>query len=182
MRLHRIVPVIVAVACLGWAPPALAGRTKTYAPPGKAGSSEYSEVIPASGGNIAPPSSGGGNTTPAQISAIGSGKLGVQKLDKLGKSGAAAAQFAQATAPVASTHGFGSTTSATRQTTAPDRRVSVLATPAGGSGLSAVGHLLAGSDANGIGVFLPLLLAFGLGAAVAVSVTRMRRGRRPPAA
>ncbi len=57
----------------------------------------------------------------------------------------------------------------------------VLASSSGGSGLSAIGHLLDGSDAGGLGVFLPLLLAFGLGAAVTVSVQRARRGRQPPA-
>lgn len=184
MRIQRIAPVVVALACLAWAPSALAGKTKTYAPPGKAGSSEYSEVIPASGGNVAPPSSGGGNTTAAQISALGSGKAGVRKLDRLGKAGAEAAQFAQATAPVASTHGFGSTTSggtaAGSTHTAGSKRGSVLQ-PSGGSGLAAISDLLDGSDADGIGVLLPLLLAFGLGVALTVSVMRTRRGRQPPA-
>jgi hypothetical protein len=188
MGIRRIVAVLVAIACLVPAPAALAGKTKTYAPPGKAGSSEYSEVIPAAGGNAAPPSSGGGNTTPAQISALGSGKAGLHKLSKLGKAGAAAAVFAQATAPVASTHGLGSATPGsggtlgnTDTTAGSHHHVVVLTAYSGGSGLSAVGHLLDGSDAGGIGVFLPLLLAFGLGAAVTVSVQRVRRGRRPPA-
>ena len=39
----------------------------------------------------------------------------------------------------------------------------------GGSALSGLLHLIGGSDSGGIGVCLPLLLAFSLGAAVAVS-------------
>lgn len=178
MRIQRIVPALVAVGCLVWAPPAVAGKTKVYAPPGKAGSSEYSEVIPAAGGNVAPPSSGGGNATSAEISALGSGGAGISKLGKLGKAGAATAAFAEATAPVPSPHGFGSPTSGSTGTT-PNG--SVAANSASGSAPSALSQLLEGSDAGGIGVFLPLLLAFGLGAAVTVSVQRVRRGRRPPA-
>jgi len=178
--MRRVVPAVVAFAFLASAPAALAGKSTTYAPPGKAGSSEYSEVVPASGGNVAPPSSGGGNKTAAQINAIGSGKTGVHKLAKLGKTGAAVAVFAQATAPVAS-HGFGSATSGSSTGRGTEHHVSVLASSSGGSALSGVGHLLDGSDAGGIGVFLPLLLAFGLGAAVAVSAQRVRRGRQPPA-
>jgi hypothetical protein len=185
MRIQRIALALVAFTFLVLAPAAVAaGKSTTYAPPGKAGSSEYSEVVPASGGNVAPPSNGGGNTNAAQISALGSGKAGVDKLSKLGKAGAAAAVFAQATAPVASTHGLGSPTSGgatTGSTGTPGHHVSVLASSSGGSGASAIGQLLDGSDAGGIGVFLPLLLAFGLGAAVTVSVQRARRGRQPPA-
>lgn len=177
VRIQRFMPAAVAIICLAAAPVAHAGKTKVYAPPGKAGSSQYSEVIPAAGGNVAPPSSGGGNTTAAQISSLGSGKAGLRKLGKLGKAGAAAAVFAEATAPVPSRHGFG----VTRAGTTGTRPVTVLATSTGGSGLSALGHLLDGADAGGIGVFLPLLLAFGLGAAVTVSVQRVRRGRQPPA-
>ncbi len=180
MRIQRIVLALVALAFLASAPAALAGKSTTYAPAGKAGSSEYSEVVPASGGNVAPPSTGGGNTTATQISALGSGKAGVHKVAKLGKAGAAAAVFAQATAPVASTHGFGSPTAGSTGT-AGAHHVSVLTSSSGGSGVSAIGHLLDGSDAGGLGVFLPLLLAFGLGAAVTVSVQRARRERQPPA-
>lgn len=179
MRMRRIFLAAVAVAYLASTPAALAGKATTYAPPGKAGSSEYSEVVPASGGNVAPPSSGGGNKTAAQINALGSGKTGVQKVAKLGKAGAAAAVFAQATAPVASTHGLGSTTSGSGGT--GTHHASVLVVSSGGSGLSAIGHLFDGSDAGGLGLLLPLLLAFGLGAAVTVSLQRVRRGRRPSA-
>jgi hypothetical protein len=50
----------------------------------------------------------------------------------------------------------------------------------GGSALSGLLHLIGGSDAGGIGVFLPLLLAFGLGAAVAGGALHVLRRRQPP--
>lgn len=168
MRLKRSIVALLLVASLTWAPPAFAGKTKVYAPPGKAGTSQYSEVVPAAGGNVLPPAAGGGNPTAAQISRLGSGKAGVRKLSRLGKQGAAAAQFAQQSAPVTTTP-------------STSRPASRAPRSSGGSAISGIGHLLVGSDVDGIGAFLPLLLAFGLGAAVAVSLLRLRRGQRPSA-
>lgn len=177
MRVTRIWLLIVTAALL-IAAPAQAGKTKVYAPPGKAGTSEYSEVVPTSGGNAQTPAMGGGNQTAAQISKIGAGRAGVRKLSKLGKQGLAAATLAQETAPVVvrSAHGLGGN---------PTGAGSVrLGGASSGSALGGVGHLLAGSDAGGIGLFLPLLLAFGLGLAVATAVVRLRRGHEsgPPGA
>lgn len=170
----RVAMAVLVVALL-IAAPAQAGKVKVYAPPGKAGTSQYSEVVPTSGGNAQTPAMGGGNTSPAQISKIGAGRAGVSKLSRLGKQGAAAAALAEATAPVVvrSAHGLGgqagATASGSRKLTASS----------GGSALGGIGHLLAGSDAGGIGLFLPLLLAFGLGLAVAAAAVRLRRGREP---
>lgn len=174
MRLIRATAAVLATALL-IASPAEAGKTKTYAPPGKAGSSQYSEVVPTSGGNVATPAMGGANPTAKQISRLGAGRSGVGKLAKLGKQGAQAAQFAQQTAPtiVHSTHGLRGPGGGTA--------ASAPLTSTGGSAFSGLTHLLGGSDEGGIGVFLPLLLAFGLGVAVAISVVRVRRGRQPPA-
>jgi len=194
MRTKRILVTLVVLLSLSTAPAALAGKTKTYAPPGKAGSSEYSEVIPASGGNVSPPSAGTGNTTAAQISKLGQGRVGLRKLAKLGKRGAAAAEFAQATAPTAATsshatsshvtsghatngHGLRGGGSSDGNRTGPAQKLKLTA---GGSALSGIGDLLGGSDVDGIGILLPLLLAFGLGAAATVTVQRLRRGSRPP--
>jgi hypothetical protein len=195
MRTKRILVTLVVLFSLSTAPAALAGKTKTYAPPGKAGSSEYSEVIPASGGNVAPPSAAAGNTTAAPISKLGQGRVGLRKLAKLGKRGAAAAQFAQATAPtvVANSHTTTNHTTKNHATNgrglkgggsangARTRPTQELKLTAGGSALSGIGDLLGGSDVDGIGILLPLLLAFGLGAAATVTVQRLRRGSRPPA-
>jgi hypothetical protein len=174
MRVSRVAFAVLLTTLLV-AAPAEAGKTKTYAPPGKAGTSEYAEVVPTPGGNARTPAMGGGNKTGAQISRIGSASRGIRKLEKLGKQGAAAAQFAQETAPtiVRSRHGFGGQPGATGSTT--------LTAAAGGSALSGIGHLLGGSDAGGIGLFLPLLLAFGLGAALALLIVRLRRSREPGA-
>lgn len=165
MRMRR--PVLAVLLAVLVAAPAAAA--KNYAPPGKAGSSQYAEVIPSSGGNVSTPALGGGNPTAAQISKLGAGIKGVHRLKKLGSEGAAAANFAQATAP-----------GTTAPSSAAPQRPTVL-TAAGGSAWNGLSRLLGGSDSGGIGIFLPLLLAFGLGAAVAFTVLRARRGRQPPA-
>lgn len=172
MRVIRLTSAALVTALL-IAAPAEAGKTKTYAPPGKAGTSQYSEVVPTSGGNVQTPAMGGGNQTAAQISRIGAGRAGVRKLSKLGKQGAAAAALAQQTAPalVKPAHGLASRSSKAAPAT--------LIAASGGSALSGVSHLLGGSDSGGIGLFLPLLLAVGLGVAVAAAAVRSRRAREP---
>jgi hypothetical protein len=178
MRLIRVAATVSMTTLLAVAP-AQAAKTKTYAPPGKAGSSQYAEVVPTGGGNVQTPAMGAGNPTAKQISSLGAGKSGVRQLAKLGKQGAAAAQFAQQTAPtiVHSAHGLQGPQGASNVSGVR----TPLASAAGGSALSGITHVLGGSDAGGIGLFLPLLLAFGLGAAMAVSVLRVRRARQPPA-
>lgn len=174
MRLKRNIAAVLLAGSLGCAPVASAAKTKTYAPPGKAGTSEYSEVVPTAGGNVLPPASGGGNPTGRQISRLGSGKAGVHNLAKLGKQGTKAAQFAQATAPSTPRP------SGTHPPTVTPPPTVTLRSPRG-SALTGFTNLLGGSDVDGLGAILPLLLAFGLGAAVAVSALRLRRGRQPPA-
>jgi hypothetical protein len=167
MRLIRMTAAVLVTALL-IAVPAWAGQTKTYAPPGKAGSSQYAEVVPTGGGNVQTPAMSGGNPTSKQISSLSAGKTGVRKLAKLGKQGAAAARFAQQTAPAAiSSHGLQGPVGASGSTT--------LLRASDGSAVSGITNLLGGSDAGGIGLFLPLLLAFGLGAAVALTIVRLRR-------
>lgn len=168
MRVKYVVVILVA-ASFGGALPAGAAA-KTYAPPGKAGTSEYSETLPASGGNVAPPAMTGGNPTGAQLSALGSGQAGARKLEKLGKQGQSAAAFAQATAPTR-LHGS--------HLSAPAKNAAGQVESPGGSAISGVLHVLGGSDSGGIGVFLPLLLAFGLGVAVTVGVWTGLRRRQP---
>lgn len=170
MRLIRG-SIATLLTALVVAAPAQAGKVKVYAPPGKAGTSQYSEIVPAAGGNTQTPAMGGGNPTAAQISHVGQGRAGVRKLATLGKSGAAAAQFAQATAPsvVVPRHGLGGVV--------PRTRYAALTAASGDSAAGGVWRVLGGSDTNGIGVFLPLLLAFGLGAAVTATVIRLLRHR-----
>jgi hypothetical protein len=184
MRAFRIVLAVFALSAFVWVPAAAA---KQYAPPGKAGTSEYAEDIPTAGGNVSTPAMGGGNRTAAQIDKLGAGKAGVRKLTKLGTTGAATAQFAQQTAPVVSrataltdTTGSGnaSTSNAGTGTSGRSARGSTLAA-SGKSALSGVWGTISGADVDGIGAFLPLLLAFGLGAAVAVMVLRLRRDEQP---
>jgi hypothetical protein len=200
MRTTRAVLVALVLA-LVWSPIAIA---KQYAPPGKAGTSEYAEDIPTAGGNSKTPAEGGGNKTSAQIDDLGAGKAGMRKLAELGTTGAAAAQLAQQTAPATLTRTSTSTAPSSRSTapssrsTAPSSRSTapssrkkthndVLAvapqqqtlTAAGDSAIPALGRIIGGSDVGGIGIFLPLLLVFGLGAAAATTVLRSRR--RPDA-
>jgi hypothetical protein len=162
MRLGRTAVALVAV--LVAASPA-AAAAKTYAPPGKAGASEYFETLPASGGNVAPPNNHP-DASGAALSKLGAATTGVHKLQKLGKDGQSAAAFAKATAPTV---------------TAPVTASPTLSAASGGSAISGVAHLLGGSDGGGIGIFLPLLLAFGLAGAAAVIGLRVWRGRQPSA-
>lgn len=161
----------VSVAWLATAAPALAGKTKVYDPPGKAGANEYAEVVPSAGGNVAAPALGGGNTTARQISALGAGSVGVRKLAKLGREGAGAAQFALQTAPAATP------TRLPAPTPTPARAGAKLDARAG-SALAGIGRLIAGSDVDGIGLALPLLLAASLTGAVGFGVLRARRHRQ----
>lgn len=163
MRLVRLRPIFLVFAMAGVFSSS-AAAAKVYAPPGKAGATQYSETLPASGGNVAPPGAtpytGSGKPgSLGPIAKLGSGAAGVRHLAKLGTEGQAAAGFAQATAPAAVT---------------PDRA----GAPAGASGGSAVHGLLSllgGSDAGGIGLFFPALLALSLLAAlVAAGIQRSR--------
>lgn len=140
---------------------------KNYAPPGRAGTSQYAEDIPSGGGNVQTPAMNGGNHSPAEIDSVGSGKVGVHRLAKLGKTGLAAAQFAQQTAPTltGSLQPIGGHSGAARA-------VELSAT--GDSALGGLGHVLSGSDIDGIGVFLPLLFVFGLGWVAAIAFSRAR--------
>jgi hypothetical protein len=161
--------------------PAIAGA-KIYAPPGKAGASEYFETLPASAGNVAPPSattytaptkssatnpasttSSGTSAASSRLSKVGAGTKGANKVAKLGSNGESAAAFAQETAP------------AVVKTSANERASDAAFVTPNGSALSGVVRLLGGSDAGGIGAFLPLALILGLVAAIAAAVVRLRR-------
>src|SRR5947209_8453800 len=76
---------------------------RVLAPPGHAGTNQYVEVIPTSGGNAAPPGSvrgSGSSKAPAQaLAPFGQGAKGDSGLAKLGPDGRAAAELAASTAP-----------------------------------------------------------------------------------
>lgn len=166
--------MVAIVATLAVALPSTAAG-KHYAPPGKAGASEYFETVPAPGGNVAPPTNPTAATGKA-ISKIGRGAVGTRKLQKLGKDGQSAAALAKATAPVVAP---ASTVTPSKHSRSTSKAAPTVAS--GGSAVSGMLHLLGGSDQGGIGAFLPLLLAFGLGAAVAIMAVRLRHARRPSA-
>jgi hypothetical protein len=156
MRLTRSTVVLVVASALVALP--AAAQAVEYAPAGKAGANEYVETLPASGGNVAPPASGASSgSTLTQSSAA---KAATHKLKQLGADGQAAVQFADATAP---------------KVVPPPHKPSASVVSPSGSALTGFFHVIGGSDAGGIGAFMPLLLAFGLGAAVAFSVVRVRR-------
>ena len=166
VRLIRLVVLLLAALLLISAQ-AYAGKVKMYAPPGRAGTSQYGEDIPTGGGNAQPPSMTGGNKTAAQIAGLGSGKVGARKLATLGKAGAAAARFAEQTAPTRAAFG---------PTNQGSTRNHVTLAASGGSAITGLGHLIDGSDQGGIGIFLPLLLALSL---IGTAVLGVRRSRRP---
>jgi hypothetical protein len=140
----------------------------TLAPPGHAGASQYSETIPTSRGNAAPPSSGSnvsGRSGNSAIAQLGHGGAGVSSLSHLGKTGQAAAALAAATAPA--------------RVNGPK---TASATSAGQSPTSAVLHALSGVD-GGMGIALPILLATALLAGFTlIAAQRPRRGEPPEAA
>jgi len=191
MRPIRALLAMFAISALVWAPAAVA---KQYAPPGKAGTSEYAEDIPTSGGNVSTPAMGGGNKTAAEIDRLGAGKSGVSKLAKLGKAGAEAAQFALQTAPTtlaASTRASKTGASGLTQTSTsgrtPTRTPSGTSAPtpqttltaSAGTAIGGIAHLIGGSDGGGIGILLPLVLLFSLIGAGAFGVLRLRRSGAP---
>jgi hypothetical protein len=164
--------MLVTVAALFVLLPAAAQATtttyKVYAPPGKAGTSEYSEVVATSGGGVAPPANLSDPSSKA-IDSLGRAKHGLEKLAKLGKTGAAAANLARATAPARVTLQGPSAGTQAGATGNPGSTVDT------GSAVSGLLHLVAGSDQGGIGVFMPLLL--GLSAAGALGFALGRRFR-----
>ena len=171
MRIGRIAAVVAVTGSLAAVPSAAAA--KVYAPPGKAGTSEYSETLPAAGGNVGTPAMTGGNPTGAQLARLGAGRAGARRLAKLGKTGQSAVAFARATAPTPTPARHLVVPEAGTPSTPPIGQV-------GGSAASGVLRMIGGSDGGGIGVFLPLLLAFGLGISVTVGARRGLRRRPPP--
>jgi len=165
MSSRRLIPVLAAlVLCAIPSSAVAAGHHgyKVYEPPGKAGASEYAEVVPTASGGTKPPATPSG--APAKnLDALGAGKRTARKLEHLGVTGSDAANWARATAPTVNTE-------------TPVK----LASPAllhGGSAATGLLNLLSGSDAGGIGAFLPVLLAISLAAAVGFGLGRRRPHR-----
>jgi hypothetical protein len=165
MSWRRLTPVLAAVILCAIPGSALASGHqgyKVYEPPGNAGASEYAEVVPTAGGGTKPPATLG-SAPGKNLDALGTGKGTARKLEKLGPSGSDAANWARATAPTVDT-----------------RTPVTLASPAalrGGSAATGLLNLLSGADAGGIGVFLPVLLAISLAAAIGFAVGRRRPHR-----
>lgn len=163
--MRRALVLLASAAVLtGLAVPAAADAAH-YAPPGKAGATQYFETIPTSGGNVAPPSynpkapssssTSAATSTPATSS---KGKHGSKRLSAMGTDGQAAANFANSSSP-----NLSSGVSAQLQ-----------ADP-GGSAIGGLMNLLTGSDAGGIGLMMPLLLGLSLLAALAFAGYRAAR-------
>lgn len=153
---------------------ALSGEAsaRVLAPPGHAGANQYFEVIPTSAGNAAPPGSvrGSGNATAGSeaLAPFGQGSKGDAKLAKLGKDGRAAAAIVAAMAPSAVRGGarIGAYTNGSQE----------------GSIADGIATALAGSDAGGIGLVLPLLLATALIVPLGIVAARMWRRAGSPVA
>jgi hypothetical protein len=195
MRLSRArIATVIAVSALVWGPCASASAV-VLDPPGKAGANEYFETIPSTGGNAAPPS--GASTTAPAIDRSGPSKSALNKLQKSGSEGQAAASFATASAPVvdhaSSTRKKRSGQGTARpakpvtgkrggrtQPTTEASAAAVAASRTGGSAVSGIIHLLGGSDAGGIGVLLPILLIGGLISAILAAGVRRRHDDDAP--
>jgi len=165
MSSRRLIPVLATLILCALPGSALASGHqgyKVYEPPGKAGASQYAEVVPTASGGTKPPTTLGGAPT-KNLDALSAGRRTARKLEKLGPSGSGAANWARATAPTLDT-----------------RTPVTLASPAalrGGSAATGLLNLLSGSDAGGIGVFMPVLLAISLAAAFGFAVGRRRPQR-----
>jgi hypothetical protein len=164
--------LVVAVCAVSLAVPGDAfAKEIIINPPGSAGANEYSEVIPSSAGNVAPPSGGPSSPTSGSLASLSRGRVGATRLDRLGKDGQAAAAFAAASAPARvpaspSAAGLGGPPNA--------------GTPASsGSAVSGLSRALTGSDAGGLGLLLPLLLATALVGAIGIAGWRVRRRPQP---
>ena len=169
MSSRRLTPVLAIVILCAIPGSALASGHqgyKVYEPPGKAGASEYAEVVPTSGGGAKPPASLAG--APARsLDALGAGKRTARKLEKLGATGRDAADWARATAPAV-------TGGTTHGATTP-RPLAEAAGLNRGSAATGLLDLLSGSVAGGIGLALPLLIGLGLAGAVGYLIGRRVR-------
>lgn len=154
----------------------------SLAPPGKAGANQYFETVPTAAGDAAPPQGGNGFSGPGSrgLSDLGHGRAGAAGLDRLGKSGHAAAALAAATAPSpvhlateGKPNGRGASSGQLQSRNEPSAQSTV----------SALADLLNGSDVGGLGFVLPLLLvtAFGAALAAGIAALRSRRGGPPDA-
>jgi hypothetical protein len=171
MRRTRWALNLLVIIALFYAP--AAGSAAVLAPPGHSGSDQYFETIPTSAGNSAPPGSvkgsGTASATPQALSRLGQGRTGDSRLAKLGTAGQAAAMLAASTAPAR----------VDRSAAHKD----LAGSPGPGSVSNGIGDALASSNAGGVGLLLPILLATAGVVAVALVASRLRRhsGSAPPA-
>lgn len=177
----RLVAVTAISAALAFAPAASAAQI-VLDPPGKAGANQYFETIPTSNGNAAPPS--GTPSKPPAIDSAGPGNSALKQLQKLGADGQAAASFAQASAPTVSHtggHGQSNATGSSKSGTSTGSPGAAAASATGSSALSGIFRVLGGSDAGGIGVFMPILLIGSLLSAILAAGWRRHRDDAPAA-
>jgi hypothetical protein len=181
----RRIALLGLVLFLAVPPSALA--SVVLSPPGHDGANQYSEVIPTSGGNAAPPGSvrgsGNPNGSPRALAGFGQGRGTDARLAKMGKDGQAAATLAAATAPSpvsgvtggsANSSGSSGVAGGSAQHSAPQATTS----SPGGSAVSGIASALTGSDGGGLGLLLPLLLATVLVAVVGLTGLGLRRSAR----
>lgn len=169
LRHRRLIALLVILVVAAMPEMALASGRTVYAPPGKAGASEYFEDVPSPGGGTTPPANLS-TPSPKNLNHLGKGGSAARKLKKLGTTGTAAANWAQASAPAIRR------TSLAPSGTTPSAHVASLHV---GSGISAIGDVLDGNDSGGLGAVLPLLLGLSLAGAVGFAVGRRVRRRGP---
>jgi len=171
---RRSATLISALVVLALPASALAhGKTKpkTIAPPGVSAVSQYVEVVPSAGGgrpsstvHISQGGAVGRGSSPASGSSV-SGST-VRAMNHLGRSGAAAAALAGATAPSSAARNGSSALDESRVATAD----------AAGAPASALLKALTGSSAGGgLGLVLPLILVGSLLLAAAAALVKRRR-------
>ena len=152
MRSPRLLPTALALVLLF---PASVSAQQTIAPPGKAGADQYFETIPSGVGNAKPPQGSGATGSPS----ANSRSAGVATLARSGKDGRAAAAFAASSAPRTA-------------------HVAIASSGSGDSPSSTALRPIGGTDAGGLGIALPILLATVAIAAAALALTRRRQDSR----
>jgi hypothetical protein len=168
MRRVRIALILPACLALVAACPALAGA-QTEAPPGVSEVDQYTETLPGPGGNetLDRPdggAAGGGDPDGGGPEQPILAPETVQELERLGPEGRATAELAATTAPRGD-------------------RGSNPALAAGGhdsgspSGVGALVDALSGSDGEGMGILLPLILLAVAAAGIGFAVLRSRAGQ-----
>lgn len=158
----RAVVTAAILAAVMLAAPGTASAVKRV-PPGLSAANQYTETLPAPGGNVPSQDAGDDGRTPDEVL----GDDNAERLEALGPEGRAAAELAAATAPQPAGQ------------RAPGRGTGDGGLPGGSSGLGEVLRQVTGtSGSGGMGLLLPLAIVAALAGSLVFLAIRRRTGPR----